>query len=447
MTQTETDFLASLRSVEEHTAALAAGVGEKHFVARLPEWRWLCQYISSTREFPPDGLLVGQFSDFQPSEAVGAYTHHLGLLQQAYVRRNVFAIIEQEANRLEEREDPTAVARTIATRLLELTATQATNRGYVDADAPERAVRLEAAMREEQTTPIRGIPTGVEPLDVMGRGWSRGQLAAYISRPGVGKTEFVICASAAAWMAGHRVIFFTIEMSKEEIFQRADPVVSTLLGFSGPTNTQLQSANTSAARLSEYQKYAERVGQRDDWLLVDGSASAMDLADVLALARQHRAELIVIDGAKLLNERGGSEWERYASIIRGCKRMAMQEQVAVLIVEHAYSNDRRTRTSDPDPPSIDDVFMGKVIGQEADVIVSLSVPRQDGGLRRWLTVPKNRGGLTLDRRKLVSCDIDRGDVGRWLDDDEVRHNSELAPWLDTASPKKDDPPPEGLVLE
>lgn len=50
-------------------------------------------------------------------------------------------------------------------------------------------------------------------------------------------------------------------------------------------------------------------------------------------------------------------------------------------------------------------------------------------LARWIIVPKYRGAITIDDRKMISCDVNRGDVGRWIDDDKRKQNSELAPWL------------------
>lgn len=441
--QTETDFIASIGGLDDLTDALAAGVGEQHFVERLREWRWVTNYVATTREFPPVGLITGQFPDFQPSPDVGAMRFQLGRLLAAYVRRMTLKIIEEEGGGLEA-EDPTAATRAISGRLMELTATHRSSRAYLDAEAPERAAALDRGELERRI----GIPTGLEPMEVMGRRWMPGDLGAVIARPGAGKTELMVATSVAAWQAGHRVAFFTMEMTAEQIMARADPIMMRAMGVDGPTNTELQSGYASATKMQAFRDYATTVSGRKDWLVVDGSMSAMGLTEVMAFSRQHRAELVVIDGVKLLESgsRGRGEWERYVNLVRGCKQMALTEQVTVLIVEHAYGTNARRQLDPLQPPSIDDVFMGKAIGQESDVVISIAVSNSEPYVRTML-MPKNREGITINLRKRISCDIDVGDVGRWLEsEDKKLSDGELGPFL-RAQGRTPEPPPAGKKRE
>lgn len=447
--QVETDFIASIRTTQELQDAMAIGIHERHFSARLPEWRFLQNYYQTTRELAPRELLVQAHPDFQPSVAIGHWKHHWPQLRAEYVRSQITKVVTQEGKKLQEADaDPLAIARAMAAGLMDVSGIQESNRYYLDAEAEER---VRAYLEKDWNEEVKSIPTGLEPLDILGRGYRPGQLIGVIARPGVGKTQIITNTSAAAWMAGFRVAFFTIEMTKEEIVQRADPILATMLGLRVPTNSELQTGGASEQRLQQYQRYANRISSRRDWLLVDGSESGIDVQEVTSIVRQHAADLVVIDGAKLLRMAGKTEWDRYKEIIRACKQLAMTERVPVLIVEHAYGNNKRDgrASTEYDPPTLDDVWMGKELGQDADIVVSLSTPR-GAPLERHMKVIKNRGSITIDIRKRISCDIDMGDVGRWVDEEHVKLSSELGPWVRQAAVDKLAPTPasnQGLVFE
>jgi replicative DNA helicase len=66
-----------------------------------------------------------------------------------------------------------------------------------------------------------GAPYGVGPLDVMTRGLHRGHLTIVAARPSMGKSAFGVCAALASARAGHAVQFVSLEMSAQELSERA----------------------------------------------------------------------------------------------------------------------------------------------------------------------------------------------------------------------------------
>ena len=69
---------------------------------------------------------------------------------------------------------------------------------------------------------MRGIPTGYKDFDAITNGLQKSDLILLAARPGVGKTSFAMnIAVNAAVNDGKKVAIFDLEMSKEQLMQRA----------------------------------------------------------------------------------------------------------------------------------------------------------------------------------------------------------------------------------
>ena len=73
----------------------------------------------------------------------------------------------------------------------------------------------------EQKKLITGVPTGFSDLDRMTRGFQAGDLIIIAARPSMGKTSLVMnIAEHASLKEGTTVGFFSLEMSREQLFIR-----------------------------------------------------------------------------------------------------------------------------------------------------------------------------------------------------------------------------------
>lgn len=77
------------------------------------------------------------------------------------------------------------------------------------------------ALNSEENNQYKGIPTGISDLDNVITGLNRSDLILLAARPGMGKTSFALnMASYAALHGQHKVAFFSLEMTKEQIVSR-----------------------------------------------------------------------------------------------------------------------------------------------------------------------------------------------------------------------------------
>ena len=73
-------------------------------------------------------------------------------------------------------------------------------------------------MNETMDNPI---PTGIHSLDdMLGGGLPRGSLTLITARPGMGNTSFALQLAGNIATAGGRVLFFELEMTKEQLLNR-----------------------------------------------------------------------------------------------------------------------------------------------------------------------------------------------------------------------------------
>jgi replicative DNA helicase len=67
---------------------------------------------------------------------------------------------------------------------------------------------------------VLGVPTGYRDLDKLFGGLQKTDLILLAGRPGMGKTAFALCMTLNAALAGKRVAFFSLEMSKKLLMRR-----------------------------------------------------------------------------------------------------------------------------------------------------------------------------------------------------------------------------------
>jgi len=429
--QIEAEFIASLRTVDDINYALGVGVRDDLFANFIPVWQWILRYHGTTAQAPSIGLIQTQFPTFDPPLVVGDVRHHALQLREAYISRRAREVMFKEADSGAIDTQPVDAVERIIRELSGLRIADDTALTFLDGDALKLLQEVEQRSAANASRPedvFVGLRTGIEVIDCMRMGWRQGMFGAIIAQPGVGKTEFLIRTAAEAWGTGHPVLFISLEMSEAEIGMRAIPILGHQLGYGVPSNTDLMMGTASPKQMADFRALVENdMAVRHDWAVVDQiGQGSFSLQDVRARVRELKPALVVIDGIKLLKAEGESKWAQYSNNIEGCKVLAMQEKVAVIGAEHAGRNQKDVHT----PPTLQDVYMGDSIGQWADAVATIAVPKMNSAVTRLFSLQKNRGGVTISRQKTISFDIDRGDVGRWLDPVDQRLKSELARYLD-----------------
>jgi replicative DNA helicase len=245
---------------------------------------------------------------------------------------------------------------------------------------------------------ITGVPTGFTDLDEMTSGLQQSDLIIVAARPSMGKTSLVLnIAQHVGTRTDMTVGFFSLEMSKEQLFMR-------LL--------------TSEARLDAHRLRGGFLGERD-WgrlstaigtlseakIFIDDTPSIGVLemrAKCRRLASEHGLHLVIIDYIQLMQGRGRFENRtlELASISRSLKGLAKELGVPIIVLSQLS---RAPESRSDHRPQLSDLRESGALEQDADVVVFIyrddvyqdkSQPPTDSQGVAELIIGKQRNGPT-----------------------------------------------------
>lgn len=217
-----------------------------------------------------------------------------------------------------------------------------------------------------QTEETLGIPSGFKELDSKTLGFAPGQLIVVAARPAMGKSAFALnILTNAALRANKAVVYFSLEMSKEELLNRilaSEAMVDSVKIRSGKLEDEdwISLTNVSGT-LSESK------------IILDDSAgySPIELrARCRKLKMEYDIGLIVIDYLQLMdaNKTSASRQQDISEISRSLKVLAREIGVPII----ALSQLSRAPEQRPDHrPMLSDLRESGSIEQDADMVMFL----------------------------------------------------------------------------
>jgi replicative DNA helicase len=213
---------------------------------------------------------------------------------------------------------------------------------------------------------IRGIPTGFADLDNVLAGLQRSDLFILAARPAMGKTALVLnLAHNVAVLAKQPVLFFSLEMGKEQLVDR-------LLSMeSGVDAWALRTGNLTD---QDFEKIGQAMGTLSEAPIYIDDTPGLSVSDLRTKARrqahQHGLGLIIVDYLQLMS--GGSRFsssdnrvQEISEISRGLKGIARELNVPVIALSQ-LSRSVENRT--PQIPQLADLRESGSIEQDADVV-------------------------------------------------------------------------------
>ena len=251
---------------------------------------------------------------------------------------------------------------------------------------------LERLASQEQG--VIGVPSGFADLDSRTLGFLPGQLIVVAARPAMGKSAFALnILSNAALKANKAVVYFSLEMGKEELVNRilaAEAMVDSNKIRSGKLEDEDWINLTNASGILSEAK-----------IILDDSAgfSPIELrARCRKLKMEHDIGLIVIDYLQLMDasKSNASRQADISEISRSLKVLAREIGVPII----ALSQLSRAPEQRPDHrPMLSDLRESGSIEQDADMVMFLYRddyynPETDKKNVAEVILAKNRAGST-----------------------------------------------------
>lgn len=217
--------------------------------------------------------------------------------------------------------------------------------------------------KRKETQGMLGISMGIDKLDMILKGMQPKQLLTLIAKTGVGKTWFWIIVACHCILNGHKVLFFTTEMSEEQIEDRVEAMLMGLL-YKNFNYNKFKSGTLSPEDEARYFEFLDRKEHFEPFII----ETATGVSNVNAKIQQYNPDIIFIDGAYLMEDDRGADqdWLRVAHITRDLKMLAKTTGKPICINSQADST-----TSKKTGPELENIGFSKAIGHDSDVVLSL----------------------------------------------------------------------------
>jgi replicative DNA helicase len=223
--------------------------------------------------------------------------------------------------------------------------------------------RMEELHRNKGT--LRGVRTGYQDLDNMTAGLQRSDLIILAARPAMGKTTLVTnLAYNVATIAKQSVLFFSLEMSKEQLVDRM------LADASGVDAWNIRTGNLSD---DDFSKLSDAMGELAEAPIYIDDTPGVSVLEMRTKARRIAHEqpigLIIIDYLQLMQGSGRSDGNRVqevSEISRGLKLIARELNVPVIALSQLS---RSVESRSPQIPQLADLRESGSIEQDADIVM------------------------------------------------------------------------------
>jgi replicative DNA helicase len=229
----------------------------------------------------------------------------------------------------------------------------------------------EAAFKRDSH--ITGVTTGLTDLDRKLGGLQKSDLVILAGRPSMGKTALATNIGFNAAEAGvdpdtterHRVAFFSLEMSAEQLATRI------MAEKSGVSSDRIRRGEV---KQEDFQRIVEAAQAMNSvqFFIDDTPAITIPMLRTRArrLKRQHGLDMIIIDYLQLMrgsNSKGAeNRVQEISEITRGLKAIAKELQVPVLALSQLS---RAVELRDDKRPQLADLRESGSIEQDADVVM------------------------------------------------------------------------------
>ncbi len=231
----------------------------------------------------------------------------------------------------------------------------------ISAEVYPNLVKISSENAEE----FKGIPTGFSKLDEITSGLNRSDLILIGARPAMGKTSFALNIGRNVGMTGKKVVFFSLEMSNEQLAAR---VLSTEARVE---SNKLRSGEISA---DEWMRLAEATDRLTKCNLYFDDTSTITVPEIKSkIKRAKDVDCIIIDYLGLMesaNKKKENRVQEVTEITRSLKMLAKDLKIPVVVCcQLSRGPEKNGKASNR--PMLSDLRDSGSIEQDADIVMML----------------------------------------------------------------------------
>ncbi len=270
---------------------------------------------------------------------------------------------------------------------------------------------------------LTGTTSGYEGIDEFTNGFQKGDLIILAARPSIGKTalaiNFMLNAAKEIHDPKQAIVFFSLEMSKEQIIQRMVTNLASIDGNllrTGQIDDQMKKAiNANLDRLKQYPIFIED----------KPNMNILEIESRLrGVTQTHEVKLVVLDYLQLIESTSHSynRVQEVGKISRKLKIMARELNVPIIAIAQ-LSRKIEERKNEDRRPMLSDLRESGSIEQDADLVTFIDYDRNQIDNK---SIVANKGTLKNSQRVEVVFYIEKhrngmtGQVKLWFNKHEGR---------------------------
>ena len=236
-------------------------------------------------------------------------------------------------------------------------------------------------IKKRSTTP--DYPFGITDLDKITMGLHKKNLTVIGGRPGTGKTSLMTQFAFELATAHKKVLFVSLEMSKEQIIER-------LFSYSSMIDNQKLRINDLPmdieTRTTSFLKILEGI----DLFIVDDAGFNFKSIERLIKSFEPRPDVVFLDFIQMISGKGfESKREAVEEYLRSFKELAITENMAIVVGSQIG---RGAMDDKDDRPSLHHLKWSGYIEESADLIIMIWWKKDFNGIEYKLLVDKQRHG-------------------------------------------------------
>lgn len=243
---------------------------------------------------------------------------------------------------------------------------------HVQTIAPDRSaedvvvdLQIEACAWRDDPRDVRGLATGLYPLDMATGGFEPGLLYEVAARPGIGKSALIARVIRGLVFDGVSVALMSLEMTDKAMVRRM-AVQMSMVDASLLRDGRLQHTD-----FNRYMEALDKLGHIKDMIFIVQRAglSVLDMqAKVRQYERDHNVGMVIIDTLNRVHSDGKSPYERMTLVSHAVADWAHNSTYSILAaVQLSRANQKLSNKR----PSLDAMRDSGAVEEDADWIGGL----------------------------------------------------------------------------
>lgn len=334
------------------------------------EWDFIKNYYTDYREIPPPDVFYEKYPNVDQINTEAVMEFYIEEVHKAKAKREMSDLLMNAGTELRDK-GPFSVINNLSRELARL---GRDTRMVRDLDLVSNADERLATLRERidirksgRTT--LGVPSGIRKLDESFGGFMKGDFVVIMGWTGSLKSWLALYMAINAWKQGFRVLYFSLEMSGEQLGYRMD----TLLGSGMFSHTELTfGLNEDPAFFDRYKTWQGDI-MRDKHPFVVCSNEDLDEINqntVLAKIDQWKPDICILDYHQLFDDASGAmgETEKTKNLSKAFKRIAIKTGVPIVDITSVTQEKKDLGQS---PPNLSDMAWSKQLAYDSDLTLAL----------------------------------------------------------------------------